>query len=152
PGEVHMFSIPEQSIPVQPLFPDERRRHDASTPPRKESAMFVLLGSNGQITSQLARLLLAGGHPVRIVGRNAGALASLGAAGAQVAAGDPADAAFLASAFAGARAVYTMTPPCYADPDMRAAQDRIGNAIAHALRAARVQRVVNLSSIGAELP
>ncbi|WP_186510798.1 NAD(P)H-binding protein [Caenimonas sedimenti] len=113
--------------------------------------MFVLLGSNGQITSKLARLLLAAGHPVRVVGRNAAALAPLASAGAEIAAGDPADAAFLARAFAGATAVYTMIPPCYAEPDMRAAQDRIGTAIASALRQARVPRVVNLSSIGAEL-
>lgn len=114
--------------------------------------MFVLLGSNGQITSQLARLLLAGGHPVRVVGRNAASLAALQSAGAQVAVGDPADAAFLERAFAGARAAYTMTPPCYGEPDMRVAQDRIGSAIAQALRKVRVPRIVNLSSVGAELP
>ena len=114
--------------------------------------MFVLLGSNGQITSQIAHRLLAGGHPVRVVGRNAGALASLQQAGAQIAVGDPSDAAFLERAFAGATAVYTMTPPCYTEPSMRAAQDRIGEAVARALRGARVRRVVNLSSIGAELP
>lgn len=114
--------------------------------------MIVLLGSSGQITSRLARTLLARGHAVRVLGRNAGALASLEAAGAQVAAGHPADAAFLARAFAGAQAVYTMTPPCHDEPDMRAAQDRIGTATVQALREARVPRVVNLSSIGAELP
>lgn len=114
--------------------------------------MFVLLGSTGQITSQLARILLAGGYPVRVVGRAAGALATLQAAGAQVAVGDPGDAAFLVRAFEGARGVYAMTPPCYGEPDMRAAQDRIGTAIAQAVAAARVPRVVNLSSIGAELP
>lgn len=113
--------------------------------------MFVLLGSNGQITSQLARRLLAAGHPVRVVGRNASALATLREAGAQTAIGDTSDAAFLATAFAGATAVYTMTPPCYAEPDMRAAQARLGEAIAQALRVARVKRVVNLSSVGAEL-
>jgi uncharacterized protein YbjT (DUF2867 family) len=113
--------------------------------------MFVLLGSNGQITAQLARLLLAGGHAVRVVGRNAASLAALQAQGAQVAVGDPADAAFLARAFEGAQAVYTMTPPCYAEPVMREAQDRVGTAIAQALATARAARVVNLSSIGAEL-
>ncbi len=114
--------------------------------------MYVLLGSNGQITSQLARHLLAAGHAVRVVGRDARALASLQQAGAQVAAGEPGDADFLVRAFAGAAAVYAMTPPCYGEPRMRAAQDRIGTAVAQALRRAGVPRVVNLSSVGAELP
>lgn len=114
--------------------------------------MYVLLGSNGQITSKLARTLLAAGRRVRVVGRSADALAPLVRAGAQAAVGDPGDAAFLAAAFDGATAAYTMIPPCYAEPDMRAAQDRIGIAIAAALARAPVPRVVNLSSIGAELP
>ncbi len=50
--------------------------------------MYVLLGSNGQITSRLAGLLLASGHPVRVVGRSAASLAPLAKAGAEVAAGD----------------------------------------------------------------
>lgn len=114
--------------------------------------MYVLLGSNGQITSKLARLLLAAGHPVRAVGRNRNALAPLARAGAQLAIGDPADPAFLREAFAGATAAYTMIPPCYAEPNMRRAQDRIGTSIATALGEAPVPRIVNLSSIGAELP
>lgn len=113
--------------------------------------MFVLLGSHGQISSQLARRLLAAGHRVRIVGRNAAALAPLAKAGAEPALGDAADAAFLARAFTGAQAAYTMLPPNYGEPDMRAAQDRIGSAIARALTEVPVPRVVNLSSIGAEL-
>jgi uncharacterized protein YbjT (DUF2867 family) len=114
--------------------------------------MFVLLGSNGQITSQLARRLMAAGHPVRVVGRNADALATLRTAGAQIAIGDVSDTAFLERALAGATAAYTMTPPCYAEPDMHAAQERFGEAVVQALRRARVPRVVNLSSVGAELP
>lgn len=114
--------------------------------------MFVLLGSHGQVTSKLARRLLDSGHPVRVVGRSGDALAPLAAAGAQLAIGDPGDAAFLERAFTGATAAYTMIPPCYGEPDMRAAQDRIGIAIAAALARVPVRRVVNLSSIGAELP
>jgi uncharacterized protein YbjT (DUF2867 family) len=113
--------------------------------------MFVLLGSSGQITSQLAHHLLGAGHPVRIVGRSRSGLSPLEKAGAELAVGDPGDTAFLERAFVGATAAYTMTPPCYAEPDMRTAQDRIGSAIAQALRMARVPRVVNLSSVGAEL-
>ena len=113
--------------------------------------MYVLLGSSGQITTQLAHRLLGAGHAVRIVGRNRNALTALEKAGAQLAVGDPGDAAFLERAFTGATAAYTMIPPCYAEPDMRAAQERIGAAIAQALGKARVPRVVNLSSAGAEL-
>lgn len=114
--------------------------------------MIVLLGSNGQVTSQLARLLLASGHRIRVAGRSAASLEPLARAGAEIAVGDPGDAAFLARAFDGARAAYTMIPPCYSEPDMRAAQDRIGSAITTALAQAKVPRVVNLSSMGAELP
>ena len=42
-------------------------------------------------TSVCRRALLSGGHAVRVVGRNAGALEPLAAAGAHVAAGDPGD-------------------------------------------------------------
>lgn len=114
--------------------------------------MYVLLGSHGQITSRLARLLRAAGHPVRVVGRDAHALAPLADAGCELALGDAADADFLARAFAGASAAYTMIPPCYGEDDMRGAQDRIGAAIARALARSGIARVVNLSSMGAELP
>jgi uncharacterized protein YbjT (DUF2867 family) len=114
--------------------------------------MYVLLGSNGNITSRAARLLLAQGAPVRVVGRSAASLAALKSAGAQVATGDANDEGFLASAFAGAQAVYAMIPSDYAATDMPAAQDRMGAAIANAIRKAGVKRVVNLSSVGAHLP
>ncbi|AGU52651.1 NAD(P)-binding domain-containing protein [Variovorax paradoxus B4] len=113
--------------------------------------MYVLLGSNGNITSKVAALLLGQGTPVRVVGRNTGSLASVKAAGAEIAAGDIGDADFLAHAFAGATAAYTMIPTDYAAHDMAAEQDRLGNAITRAIAAAGLKRVVNLSSVGANL-
>jgi uncharacterized protein YbjT (DUF2867 family) len=113
--------------------------------------MYVLLGSNGNITSQLATLLLAQGAAVRVVGRNEKSLGALKTAGADIAAGDIADADFLAKAFAGATAVYTMIPTEYSAPDLAASQDRFGTTIAHAITAAGVKRVINLSSCGAHL-
>jgi uncharacterized protein YbjT (DUF2867 family) len=113
--------------------------------------MYVLLGSNGNITSKAARLLLARGERVRVVGRSAASLAALRSAGAEIAAGDIGDAGFLAKAFAGAAAAYAMIPPDYAAPSLGAAQDRLGEAIARALAVAGVKKVVNLSSIGAHL-
>ncbi|MFC4307948.1 NAD(P)H-binding protein [Steroidobacter flavus] len=114
--------------------------------------MYVLLGSNGNITSKTASLLLAQGAPVRVVGRNANSLRALRAAGAEIATGDLADSDFLAKAFTGALAVYTMIPPGHSELDMAATQNRRGEAIARAIGASGVKRVVNLSSIGAHLP
>ncbi|MEJ1170328.1 NmrA family NAD(P)-binding protein [Variovorax sp. CCNWLW235] len=122
-----------------------------ATSPMKGIAMYVLLGSNGNISSKVAALLLAQGAAVRVVGRNAESLASLKAAGADIAAGDIGDSDFLARAFAGATDVYTMIPTDYAAHDMAAEQDRLGDAIARAVAAAEVKRVVNLSSVGAHV-
>lgn len=113
--------------------------------------MYVLMGANGNITSRAARTLLQQGHAVRVIGRSEATLVPLKALGAELAIGDAQDAAFLAQAFAGATAVYTMIPPDYAAEDMRRSQALFGTAIAAALVQAGVKRVVNLSSVGAEL-
>ncbi len=113
--------------------------------------MYVLMGANGNITSHAARTLLQQGQPVRVIGRNAATLAPLRELGAELAIGDAQQADFLARAFAGASAVYTMIPPDYAASDMRRSQTLFGTAIAAAIARCGVQRVVNLSSVGAEL-
>jgi uncharacterized protein YbjT (DUF2867 family) len=113
--------------------------------------MFVLMGSNGNITSRAARALLADGHRIRVVARQPESLAALRAAGAEAAIGDAQDPSFLARAFAGATAAYVMIPPAYDAPDMRHAHALLGTAIARAIEASGVGRVVSLSSIGAEL-
>lgn len=113
--------------------------------------MYVLMGANGHITSRAARALLQQGHAVRVIGRSAATLAPLQALGAELALGDAKEAGFLARAFTGATAVYTMIPPDYAAPDMRRSQALFGTAIAAAIAQAGVERVVNLSSVGAEL-
>jgi uncharacterized protein YbjT (DUF2867 family) len=114
--------------------------------------MHVLLGSNGNITSKAGAVLLDQHLPVRVVGRSTKSLAALEARGAEIAAGDAADARFLTKAFAGAKAAYVMIPPDYAAPDVPAAQDRLGESIVRALADAGVKTVVNLSSIGAHVP
>src|SRR3954468_24718036 len=94
------------------LFQNNAAGHDGAIPTdTRNRAMYVLLGSNGHITSRAARLILAQGESVRVVGRSAASLEPLKSAGARIAAGDITDEAFLAKAFDGARAVYTMIPP-----------------------------------------
>jgi uncharacterized protein YbjT (DUF2867 family) len=118
--------------------------------------MYVLLGAHGNVTSRVAHALLQQGQPVRVVGRRAEALAPLQQLGAQLAVGDAQDAAFLARAFDGASAAYLMIPPDYGAPDMRRSQALFGEAVAAAVagavRAGGLRRVVNLSSVGADRP
>jgi uncharacterized protein YbjT (DUF2867 family) len=109
------------------------------------------MGSPGRTGGAVARRLLAAGRPVRVIGRSAARLQPLVDLGATPAAGDVADPAFLASAFEGAETVYAMVPPDYAQPDLRRHYNRLGESIAAALIRARIDRVVFLSSLGAEL-
>jgi uncharacterized protein YbjT (DUF2867 family) len=114
--------------------------------------MIVVMGASGHTGKVAAEALLARGEKVRVLGRDAGRLQALAARGAEVMAGDASDPAFLARAFAGAEAAYTLIPPDVRVPDFRAYQDRIGEATVKALRQAGVKRVAFLSSVGAELP
>jgi uncharacterized protein YbjT (DUF2867 family) len=114
--------------------------------------MIVVMGASGHTGKVAAEALLARGEKVRVLGRDAGKLQAFAARGAEVAAGDASDPAFLARAFAGAEAAYTLIPPDARVPDFRAYQDRIGEATVKALRQAGVKRVALLSSVGADLP
>jgi uncharacterized protein YbjT (DUF2867 family) len=113
---------------------------------------YVLTGGAGNITKPLAEKLLAAGHDVTIIGRNAENLKSLTDKGAKAAIGSVEDVVFLTEAFEGADAVYTMVPPTFAATDWKAWIGQIGKNYADALQAAGVKHVVNLSSIGAHLP
>lgn len=114
--------------------------------------MITVLGATGNTGGRVAETLLARGEKVRAVGRDAARLKALGERGAEIAVGDASDAAFLARAFAGAEAAYTLIPPHVTAPDVRAHQDAVGTATASALRQAKVGRVVLLSSVGAQVP
>ncbi len=114
--------------------------------------MYALMGANGNITSKVAGLLLAQRKTVRVIGRDAIRLKQLRDAGAELAVGDALDADFLAQAFRGAKAVYTMIPPDYTTTDYRQFQNAVGEAIALAIAKSGVMVVVNLSSAGASLP
>ena len=112
---------------------------------------FTVMGATGQTGGRIAKRLLAAGAKVRALGRNPDKLAALERAGAEVLAGDTCDPAFLAQAFRGADAVYTLLATDRRAPDYRARQDEEGKAIAEAVRASGVRHVVALSSLGADV-
>lgn len=113
--------------------------------------MITVLGATGNTGKRIADRLLAQGEKVRVVARTKEKLKALADKGAEVLAGSAEDAKFLASAFKGSDAVYTLIPPNYATPDFGAYQDKLGAATAQAIQDAGVRKAVLLSSLGADL-
>lgn len=111
---------------------------------------IAVMGATGHTGAKVVDLLQAAGHSVRALGRSADKLARLERAGARVFAGDICDAGFLAEAFHGAAAAYTLLPTDRRASDYAARQREEGEAIAHALDRGGVRRVVFLSCLGAE--
>ncbi len=112
---------------------------------------YVITGGAGHISKPLAEKLLAKGHGVTVISRNAKNVAELVAKGAKAAIGSVEDAGFLTKTFAGAQAVYTMVPPDMGATDWKSWIGQIGKNYAQAIKANRVKYVVNLSSIGAHM-
>lgn len=113
--------------------------------------MYVITGATGHTGRAIVEKLLAEGKPVRAVARNAEHLKPLAAKGAEPFVGSLEDTEAMARAFSGAEAVYTLVPTPLTAPDVRASQNRVGEALATAIAKARVPFVVNLSSVGAQL-
>jgi uncharacterized protein YbjT (DUF2867 family) len=114
--------------------------------------LFVVTGASGHIGRRLTEGLLEGHRRVRVVARREEHLRAFGERGAEVLPGAIEDAAFARRAFAGAHAAFTMIPPVVVAADLRGWQNRVSEAIFYGLREARVPYVVNLSSVGAEVP
>ncbi|MEZ5993673.1 MAG: NAD(P)H-binding protein [Planctomycetota bacterium] len=112
--------------------------------------MITVMGATGNTGGRIAKSLLKQGHEVRAIGRNVERLAELSALGAEVRIGDTMDTDFLADAFDGSAAVYTLLHTDPRSPDYRAAQDQHGEAIVAALRSSAVPYVVALSSLGVD--
>ena len=112
--------------------------------------MITVMGATGRTGRRITEQLLKRGARIRALGRSDEKLAPLKALGGDVMAGDAIDSDYLARAFRGADAIYTLLPYEVHRPDYYAAQDRQGEAIAAAIRASGVRRVVFLSSLGAE--
>ena len=87
-----------------------------------------------------------------MIGRDAKRLARFVQKGAEAFVADVKDAAALARAFDGARAVYLMVPPNITSADPRAYQEQVSDALVSATEKASVKHVVVLSSIGADKP
>src|ERR1700730_14636589 len=112
--------------------------------------MYALMGITGQVGSAVANALLEHGEQVRAIVRNPEKAKVWAERGVQLATAEYDDAKALEAAFRGATSVFAMLPPYFApSPDLREPKQVI-EAIATALDRARPEKVVYLSSIGAQ--
>jgi uncharacterized protein YbjT (DUF2867 family) len=94
-------------------------------------------------------MLIEAGHTVTVITSNPDRRSAIEALGAAAAVGSVGDPGFLTRSFEAADAVYAMTPPAMGGQHIIENIARAGQAYAQAIKAAGVQRVVMLSSIGA---
>ncbi|MDB5136160.1 MAG: NAD-dependent epimerase/dehydratase family protein [Mucilaginibacter sp.] len=112
---------------------------------------ITVTGSLGNISKPLAKQLINVGHQVTIISSNANRTAEIEALGAKAAIGNIADADFLTKAFTEADVVYTMVPPNFGAANYRQYVADAAKSYAEAIQKAGITRVVNLSSIGADI-
>ncbi|WP_369788155.1 NmrA family NAD(P)-binding protein [Rouxiella sp. WC2420] len=112
--------------------------------------MYVITGITGKVGGVVARQLLKAGKPVRAVIRDATKAPFWQKLGCEIALADMADAKALEAAFLGATAVFILPPSDFdPEPDFPEAT-KVILAVCDALKAARPQKVVCLSTIGAQ--
>lgn len=112
--------------------------------------MYAVTGITGQVGSQVARALLDAGQPVRAVVRDAAKGKSWADKGCEVAVADVTDAPALRAAFENAAGVFVLLPPHFdPSPDFRESHLAI-DAFYSALSSAEPDKVVCLSTIGAQ--
>jgi NAD(P)H dehydrogenase (quinone) len=112
--------------------------------------MYAITGATGRVGGTVARELLASGHEVRVVVRDAAKASAWAALGAEVATADFLDTAGLERAFRGVDGVLVMVPANFAPSPGFGETSAIVASLSTALAAAAPSKVVCLSSIGAQ--
>jgi len=112
--------------------------------------MYVITGITGKVGGAVAQHLLKAGQPVRAVIRDANKAAYWQALGCEVALAEMEDAAALTQAFRGATAVFILPPPAFDPAPGFPEARRVIDAVSQALQAAQPEKVLCLSTIGAQ--
>lgn len=113
---------------------------------------IVITTPTGNVGGRIAASLVEQGHEVTLVARDKQKVADLAAKGARIIEGSHSDPELLISATKGADALFLATPPNLVSEDIVAFYKTFGNAAARAISANKIDRVVQLSSVGAEQP
>jgi uncharacterized protein YbjT (DUF2867 family) len=112
--------------------------------------MYAITAINGKVGGAVARTLLKAKQPVRAMVRDAEQASAWQKLGCDATVADMNDASALTSAFKGASGVFVLLPPNF-DPSPNFPETRtIVSALRTALQAAHPDRIVCLSTIGAQ--
>ena len=111
---------------------------------------YAVFGATGRTGAAAADALLRAGLPVRVVLRDP-ARAGPAARGVEIVQAELTDADALTRALTGVRGAYVVSPQQYGRADLFELADRIALTVARAAVAARVPKLVALSSVGADL-
>src|SRR5277367_275546 len=112
--------------------------------------MYAITGTTGRVGGAVAQALLDAGQKVRAVLRNPAKGAEWARRGCEIAIADMNDATALTKAFAETQGVFVLPPPCF-DPAPGFPEARaVVTAVRTALEAARPNKVVWLSTVGAQ--
>jgi len=114
--------------------------------------IYAIAGVSGRTGSVAADTLLAQGHQVRVIVRDAAKGAPWKAKGAEVAIADLADQAALTRALTGVAGAFLLLPPVMTTPTPIEDNTKLSAIFAAAIRASKLPHVVLLSSIGAQHP
>ncbi|KAF0813455.1 NAD(P)H azoreductase [Andreprevotia sp. IGB-42] len=114
------------------------------------SLPYVVFGVTGRTGAAAAETLLRSGHPVRVVVRDPAQGQAWAARGASVAVADMTDLVSMVSALNQAKGAYVVCPQHYDSEDLFERADLIADITARAAIAAKVPRLVALSSVGAD--
>ncbi|WP_395607193.1 NmrA family NAD(P)-binding protein [Pseudomonas sp. B22129] len=112
--------------------------------------MYSIMGVTGQVGAAVANALLAAGEPVRAVVRDAGKGVAWAAQGCEVAVADANDVQSLTGAFSHSKGVFILLPPNFDPVEGFAPTRQIIANIHQALAVTRPEKVVCISTIGAQ--
>ena len=112
--------------------------------------MYAITGITGQVGAAVARSLLSADQSVRAVVRDRGKAAAWAQLGCELAVAELADTAALVPAFQGAAGVFVLLPPVFDPSPGFPEAGALIESLREALIRARPQKVVALSTIGAD--
>lgn len=112
---------------------------------------YIVTGSTGNISKPITQALVNAGHDVTVISSDANKKAVIEQLGAKAAIGDVNDLAFLTQTLKDADAAYIMIPPVWTPEDWPAFMKQTADHLVEAIKASGIQKIVQLSSIGAHL-